>query len=85
MSRTRSLSFALPVALVLGSGMAGPADSRAGIKAGAAQRNITPPVGFEIQHYYRKSIGIPDIEVCYILLVLLQYEIVQSAPADPTS
>lgn len=60
MSRIRSLSFALPVALVLDLGMARPADSHAGIKAGAAQQDITPPIGFEIQHYYRKSIGVHD-------------------------
>ncbi|MFP6873304.1 MAG: hypothetical protein VCA55_07305 [Verrucomicrobiales bacterium] len=32
----------------------------AGITAGAAQRDITPPVGLEIQHYFRKSIGVHD-------------------------
>ena len=32
----------------------------AGIRAGAAQRDITPPIGYEIQHYYRKSIGVHD-------------------------
>ena len=32
----------------------------AGIRAGAAQRDITPPVGYEIQHYFRKSIGVHD-------------------------
>lgn len=37
-----------------------PAVSLAGIKAGAAQRDITPPVGLEIQHYYRKSVGVHD-------------------------
>ena len=31
-----------------------------GIKAGAAQQDITPPVGFEIAHYYRVSIGVHD-------------------------
>ena len=42
-----------------GLGCGKPADS-GGIKAGAAQRDITPPVGFEITHYYRVSIGIHD-------------------------
>ena len=32
----------------------------AGIKAGAAQQDITPPVGHEIQHYFRNSIGVHD-------------------------
>ena len=32
----------------------------AAIKAGAAQRDITPPVGLEIQHYFRQSIGVHD-------------------------
>jgi neutral ceramidase len=32
----------------------------AGIMAGAAQRDITPPVGLEIQHYFRQSIGVHD-------------------------
>ena len=36
------------------------ADRHAGIRAGAAQRDITPPIGYEIQHYYRKSIGVHD-------------------------
>ena len=31
-----------------------------GIMAGAAQRDITPPVGLEIQHYFRQSIGVHD-------------------------
>ena len=31
-----------------------------GIKAGAAQRDITPPIEFEITHFYRVSIGIHD-------------------------
>ena len=35
-------------------------DTSAGIKAGAAQRDITPPVGFEIVHFHRVSIGIHD-------------------------
>ena len=32
----------------------------AGIRAGAAQREITPSVGLEIQHYYRMSVGVHD-------------------------
>ncbi len=35
-------------------------NSRAEIQAGAAQRDITPPVGLEIQHYYRISVGVHD-------------------------
>lgn len=31
-----------------------------GFKAGAAQREVTPPVGFTITHYDRKSIGVHD-------------------------
>ena len=32
----------------------------AGIIAGAARRDITPPVGLEIQHYFRHSVGVHD-------------------------
>jgi len=35
-------------------------ESQAGLRAGAAQREITPAIGLEIQHYYRKSIGVHD-------------------------
>ena len=34
--------------------------NNAAIKAGASQREITPPVGLEIQHYYRVSVGVHD-------------------------
>ncbi len=34
--------------------------SKGGINAGAAQREITPSVGVEIQHYYRMSVGVHD-------------------------
>ena len=34
--------------------------SHAGIRAGAAEQEITPATGLEIQHYFRKSIGIRD-------------------------
>ena len=34
--------------------------SRPGIRAGAAECNITVPVGYEIQHYFRQSIGVHD-------------------------
>lgn len=33
---------------------------QAGLRAGAAECDITPPVGYEIQHYYRHSIGVHD-------------------------
>jgi len=33
---------------------------QSGLRAGAAERDITPPVGYEIQHYYRYSIGMHD-------------------------
>lgn len=33
---------------------------RPGIRAGAAECNITPPVGYEIQHYFRESTGVHD-------------------------
>ena len=39
---------------------ASPVDTHVGIKAGAAQRDITPPIGYEITHYYRVSIGVHD-------------------------
>ena len=50
----------LCLALVVASTGAVAADDNTGIKAGAAERDITPPVGLEIQHYYRKSIGIHE-------------------------
>ena len=34
--------------------------SQGGIRAGAAEREITPAAGLEIQHYFRKSIGVRD-------------------------
>ncbi|MFP6866812.1 MAG: hypothetical protein VCA35_12780, partial [Roseibacillus sp.] len=34
--------------------------SHGGIRAGAAEREITPAAGLEIQHYFRKSIGVRD-------------------------
>ena len=33
---------------------------QSGIRVGAAECDITPPVGYEIQHYYRYSIGVHD-------------------------
>ena len=35
---------------------------RAGIKAGAVQRDTTSPVGLEIRHYYRKSVDMLDAQ-----------------------
>ena len=57
MTRKRILCFVLAIC-ALTCAMA--AVSRASIKAGAAQRDITPPVGLEIQHYYRISTGVHD-------------------------
>ncbi|HUS40321.1 MAG TPA: hypothetical protein VMX74_12770 [Pirellulales bacterium] len=52
------------VALLVFVGFALPtevrADEDAGIKAGAAERDVTPPVGFDITHYVRKSVGVHD-------------------------
>ena len=31
-----------------------------GLRAGAAEREITPPVGHQIQHYFRLSVGVND-------------------------
>jgi hypothetical protein len=31
-----------------------------GMRAGAAEREITPPVGHQIQHYFRLSVGVND-------------------------
>lgn len=45
--------------------------SRAGIKASAAQRDITPPVGLEIQHYYRKSVEMLDFRRIGVFLGFL--------------
>ena len=45
----------------LGSATAAAAEDAAGtFYAGAAERNITPPVGLEITHYVRKNIGVHD-------------------------
>ncbi|MCS5627199.1 MAG: hypothetical protein NZ935_06430, partial [Planctomycetes bacterium] len=30
------------------------------LRAGAAEREITPPVGHQIQHYFRLSVGVHD-------------------------
>ena len=40
----------------------GLAEARAegGLRAGAAEREITPPVGHQIQHYFRLSVGVHD-------------------------
>ena len=37
-----------------------PPSTHAGIRAGAAEQEITPRAGLEIQHYFRKSIGVRD-------------------------
>ena len=34
--------------------------THAGVRAGAAEQEITPKTGLEIQHYFRKSIGVRD-------------------------
>jgi len=36
------------------------ASIQAGLRVGATECDITPPVGYEIQHYYRHSIGVHD-------------------------
>lgn len=36
------------------------AKGHAGMQAGAAERDISPPVGMEIMHYFRKNIGVYD-------------------------
>lgn len=50
--------FHLPSLLVLWAILANAAF--AGIQAGAARIDITPPVGIEIQHYFRTSVGVND-------------------------
>lgn len=57
MARMQMHFLALAVAVLT---CAYPADSHAGIRVGAAQRDITPPIGFEIQHYFRESVGVHD-------------------------
>ena len=57
MTRKRMLCFVVVVSALT---FAMAADSRAGIKAGAAQRDTTPPVGLETRHYYRKSTKMLD-------------------------
>jgi len=42
------------------------------IKAGASQRDITPPVGLEIQHFYRISEGVHD--PLFARCLYLEYE-----------
>ena len=34
--------------------------THAGIRAGAAEKEITPAAGLEIQHYFRRSVGVRD-------------------------
>ncbi|MCP4849951.1 MAG: hypothetical protein GY899_18585 [Verrucomicrobiaceae bacterium] len=48
----------IPLACAFGALFA--QQGNAGIMAGAAQRDITPPVGLEIQHYFRHSVGTHD-------------------------
>ena len=36
------------------------ARAEGGMRAGAAEREITPPVGHQIQHYFRLSVGVND-------------------------
>ena len=46
------------------------ATKNSGFEAGAAERNITPPVGMEITHYIRETIGVHD--PLYVRAVLLR-------------
>ena len=63
MNRREFLATGMVAGAVTKRGWAAPTsqlDTSAGIKAGAAQQDITPPIGFEIVHFYRVSIGIHD-------------------------
>ncbi|MCH8215588.1 MAG: hypothetical protein IH892_02320 [Planctomycetes bacterium] len=51
------LTFVLTVGIQAGLMTA---ECRADIRAGAAQRDITPAAGLEIQHYFRTSVGVHD-------------------------
>ncbi|MCH2364809.1 MAG: hypothetical protein MK479_09555, partial [Planctomycetes bacterium] len=57
MKRPRYFFYVLIVILAIC-----PPEARAegGLRAGAAEREITPPVGHQIQHYFRLSIGVND-------------------------
>ena len=57
MKRLRYFFYVLIVTLAIC-----PPEARAegGLRAGAAEREITPPVGHQIQHYFRLSIGVND-------------------------
>jgi neutral ceramidase len=53
----RSLAHLALICLVLSSVAS---TSFGEIRAGAAERNITPPVGTEIQHFFRTSVGVHE-------------------------
>ena len=57
MKPRRLLTFVLTVGILSGLMTA---ECRADIRAGAAQRDITPAAGLEIQHYFRTSVGVHD-------------------------
>ncbi|REJ69932.1 MAG: hypothetical protein DWQ31_03010 [Planctomycetota bacterium] len=50
----------LAAVLLLAMPTTAAADHQLAFKAGAAQRDITPPVGYQITHYERISIGVHD-------------------------
>ncbi len=57
MARLHLLVLALSAAISL---LVPASDCHGGVRAGAAERDITPPIGLEIQHYFRESIGVYD-------------------------
>ena len=61
MNPIRLLAFhTLCLTVLAGCGAVGQVDRAPGIHAGAAERDISPPVGLEILHPFRKNIGIHD-------------------------
>jgi len=59
----RILTASVAFVLLLSGGIelcACPEDRPDGMRAGAAERDISPPVGMEILHYFRKNIGVHD-------------------------
>jgi len=60
-----ALSAAAPSAPCCGQSV----DREPGICAGAAQRDISPPVGMEITHYVRKNAGVHDPLFCRALVL----------------
>jgi len=61
MKTIQRIAFAVLILHVLSVDVVGAEESRKpGIYAGAAERDISPPIGMEIMHYFRKNVGVHD-------------------------